>query len=167
MFGSCKLKAREVSQTVLAPTPTLPAKNSPIQRRNHCDIRLAASVEIERRQRERLQSEGTRWMPSEDTSSTRRQFAWRTSSWSFSRGSPKPAFLGFSSLSLVCSFDLIYFCYSICSRFKLDANSAEPFYETEIEAMQHKESATMYVDFSHVMRFNDVLQKAISEEYLR
>lgn len=33
--------------------------------------------------------------------------------------------------------------------------------------MTAKESTTMYVDFAHVMRFNDVLQKAISEEYLR
>ncbi|CAL9119348.1 unnamed protein product [Musa textilis] len=52
-------------------------------------------------------------------------------------------------------------------RFKHDPNAVEPFYEAEIEAMRHKESTTMYVDFSHVMRFNDVLQKAISEEYLR
>nr|CAD1837144.1 unnamed protein product [Ananas comosus var. bracteatus] len=52
-------------------------------------------------------------------------------------------------------------------RFKLDPNAPEPLYEAEIEAMRSKESTTMYVDFSHVMRFNDVLQKAISEEYLR
>ncbi|WOL02199.1 DNA replication licensing factor MCM6 [Canna indica] len=52
-------------------------------------------------------------------------------------------------------------------RFKLDPNSVEPFYEAEIEGMRNKETTTMYVDFSHVMRFNDVLQKAISEEYLR
>ncbi|XP_042461504.1 DNA replication licensing factor MCM6-like [Zingiber officinale] len=52
-------------------------------------------------------------------------------------------------------------------RFKLDTNAVDPYYEAEIEAMRHKESTTMYVDFSHVMRFNDVLQKAISEEYLR
>ncbi|XP_020112110.1 DNA replication licensing factor MCM6 [Ananas comosus] len=52
-------------------------------------------------------------------------------------------------------------------RFKLDPNATEPLYEAEIEAMRSKESTTMYVDFSHVMRFNDVLQKAISEEYLR
>ena len=52
-------------------------------------------------------------------------------------------------------------------RFKLDPNAVEPFYESEIEAMRSKESTTMYVDFSHVMRFNDVLQKAIAEEYLR
>uniref|UniRef100_M8BM25 DNA replication licensing factor MCM6 n=1 Tax=Aegilops tauschii TaxID=37682 RepID=M8BM25_AEGTA len=36
-----------------------------------------------------------------------------------------------------------------------------------MEAMRSRESTTMYVDFAHVMRFNDVLQKAISEEYLR
>ncbi|XP_062179254.1 DNA replication licensing factor MCM6 [Phragmites australis] len=51
-------------------------------------------------------------------------------------------------------------------RFK-EADAAEPFYETEMEAMRSRESTTMYVDFAHVMRFNDVLQKAISEEYLR
>jgi DNA replication licensing factor MCM6 len=36
-----------------------------------------------------------------------------------------------------------------------------------MEVMRSRESTTMYVDFAHVMRFNDVLQKAISEEYLR
>uniref|UniRef100_A0A5B6YNW2 DNA replication licensing factor MCM6 n=1 Tax=Davidia involucrata TaxID=16924 RepID=A0A5B6YNW2_DAVIN len=51
--------------------------------------------------------------------------------------------------------------------FKLDQNSREPFYESEIEAMKPSESNTMFIDFSHVMRFNDVLQKAISDEYLR
>ncbi|XP_059656349.1 DNA replication licensing factor MCM6 isoform X1 [Cornus florida] len=51
--------------------------------------------------------------------------------------------------------------------FRLDQNSREPFYESEIEAMKPNESNTMFIDFSHVMRFNDVLQKAISEEYLR
>ncbi|CAL5417500.1 unnamed protein product [Camellia sinensis] len=40
-------------------------------------------------------------------------------------------------------------------------------YESEIEAMRPSESNTMFIDFSHVMRFNDVLQKAISDEYLR
>ncbi|KAH7657840.1 DNA helicase protein [Dioscorea alata] len=52
-------------------------------------------------------------------------------------------------------------------RFKLNPNAAEPYYETEIDAMRDKESTTMYVDFTHVMKFNEVLQKAISEEYLR
>ncbi|XP_058101042.1 DNA replication licensing factor MCM6 [Magnolia sinica] len=51
--------------------------------------------------------------------------------------------------------------------FKADPNSVEAFYESEIEAMKSKESTTMFIDFSHVMRFNDLLQKAISEEYLR
>ncbi|XP_071703381.1 DNA replication licensing factor MCM6 [Rutidosis leptorrhynchoides] len=51
--------------------------------------------------------------------------------------------------------------------FKLDPNSREPFYESEIEAMRPNESNTMFIDFAHVMRFNDVLQKAISDEYLR
>ncbi|KAM0067538.1 putative DNA helicase [Helianthus debilis subsp. tardiflorus] len=51
--------------------------------------------------------------------------------------------------------------------FRLDQNSRELFYESEIEAMRPNESNTMFIDFSHVMRFNDVLQKAISDEYLR
>lgn len=78
-----------------------------------------------------------------------------------------PSFLRFL-LPFNLGFRLIW---SVCStpspRFKLDANAVDPYYEAEIEAMRHKESTTMYVDFSHVMRFNDVLQKAISEEYLR
>lgn len=49
----------------------------------------------------------------------------------------------------------------------MDANSREPFYESEIEAMRPNESNTMFIDFSHVMRFNDILQKAISDEFLR
>ncbi|KAK6916941.1 Mcm6, C-terminal winged-helix domain [Dillenia turbinata] len=52
-------------------------------------------------------------------------------------------------------------------RFRLNQNSREPYYESEIEAMKANESNTMFIDFSHVMRFNDILQKAISEEYLR
>lgn len=50
--------------------------------------------------------------------------------------------------------------------FKLEPNS-RPFYEAEIETMKHSESSTMFIDFSHVMRFNDVLQKAIFEEFFR
>uniref|UniRef100_A0A166IFE5 DNA replication licensing factor MCM6 n=1 Tax=Daucus carota subsp. sativus TaxID=79200 RepID=A0A166IFE5_DAUCS len=33
--------------------------------------------------------------------------------------------------------------------------------------MKPNESNTMFIDFSHVMRFNDVLQKAIADEFLR
>ncbi|XP_060193214.1 DNA replication licensing factor MCM6 [Lycium barbarum] len=51
--------------------------------------------------------------------------------------------------------------------FRVDPNSREPFYESEIEAMRPNESNTMFIDFSHVMRFNDILQKAISDEFLR
>ncbi|XP_077249548.1 minichromosome maintenance (MCM2/3/5) family protein [Tasmannia lanceolata] len=52
-------------------------------------------------------------------------------------------------------------------RFRLDPNSRELFYESELETMQSKESTTMFIDFSHIIRFNDKLQKAISEEFLR
>lgn len=51
--------------------------------------------------------------------------------------------------------------------FRVDANAREPYYEAEIEAMRPNESNTMFVDFSHVMRYNDLLQKAISDEFLR
>eukprot|EP00250_Pteridium_aquilinum_P008956 c18338_g1_i1 orf=152-2668(+) len=40
-------------------------------------------------------------------------------------------------------------------------------YETELEVMRSKESTTMFVDFNHVMLFDDALQAAISEEFLR
>lgn len=53
-----------------------------------------------------------------------------------------------------------------CISFRF-GNSAEPYYEAEIEAMKASESTTMFIDFSHVMLFNNLLQKAISEEYLR
>ncbi|GAB2281063.1 MCM DNA helicase complex subunit mcm6, variant 2 [Dionaea muscipula] len=51
--------------------------------------------------------------------------------------------------------------------FRLDPNSREPRYDSEIAAMDANESSTMFIDFTHVMRFNDILQKAISDEYLR
>lgn len=56
--------------------------------------------------------------------------------------------------------------FVVLFRFKVDEED-EAFYEIEIEAMKTKESNTMFVDFSHVMRYNDLLQKAISEEFLR
>ncbi|GFP84175.1 DNA replication licensing factor mcm6 [Phtheirospermum japonicum] len=43
----------------------------------------------------------------------------------------------------------------------------DPYYEAEVEAMRPNDSNTMFIDFSHVMRFNDVIQKAISEEFIR
>uniref|UniRef100_A0A7N1A4R4 DNA replication licensing factor MCM6 n=1 Tax=Kalanchoe fedtschenkoi TaxID=63787 RepID=A0A7N1A4R4_KALFE len=51
--------------------------------------------------------------------------------------------------------------------FKLDVNSTGPYYEEEIEVMKATESMTMFIDFSHVMRYNDFLQQTISDEYLR
>ncbi|KAH9747056.1 DNA replication licensing factor MCM6 [Citrus sinensis] len=52
--------------------------------------------------------------------------------------------------------------------FRLDGNmGGESCYEAEIEAMRANESNTMFIDFSHVMRYNDLLQKAIADEYLR
>ncbi|TKY72639.1 DNA replication licensing factor MCM6 [Spatholobus suberectus] len=43
----------------------------------------------------------------------------------------------------------------------------ELHYEAEIEVMRANESNTMFIDFDHVIRFSDVLQQAISDEYLR
>lgn len=43
----------------------------------------------------------------------------------------------------------------------------ELYYEEEVEVMISNESNTMFIDFEHVMKHNDVLQKAISDEYLR
>ncbi|KAK4259895.1 hypothetical protein QN277_006183 [Acacia crassicarpa] len=43
----------------------------------------------------------------------------------------------------------------------------ELYYEAEIETMRNNESNTMFIDFSHVIHYNDLLQKAISDEYLR
>ncbi|KAI5077419.1 hypothetical protein GOP47_0007243 [Adiantum capillus-veneris] len=40
-------------------------------------------------------------------------------------------------------------------------------YETELEVMRSKESTTMFVDFNHVMLFDDALQAAIAEDFLR
>ncbi|KAF3593407.1 hypothetical protein DY000_02024482 [Brassica cretica] len=51
--------------------------------------------------------------------------------------------------------------------FRLDANKPGLYYEAEIEAIRGGESTMMYIDFSHVMGFNDALQKAIADEYLR
>ncbi|KAH0898995.1 LOW QUALITY PROTEIN: hypothetical protein HID58_048563 [Brassica napus] len=43
--------------------------------------------------------------------------------------------------------------------FRVDANKPELYYEAEIEAIRGGESTMMYIDFSHVMGFNDALQK--------
>ncbi|KAK7412958.1 hypothetical protein VNO78_04748 [Psophocarpus tetragonolobus] len=40
-------------------------------------------------------------------------------------------------------------------------------YEAEIEMMKLNESNTMFVDFEHVIKFSDLLQQTISDEYLR
>ncbi|KAG9133591.1 hypothetical protein Leryth_025432 [Lithospermum erythrorhizon] len=43
----------------------------------------------------------------------------------------------------------------------------DPYYLSEIDAMRPNESSTMFIDFSHVMLFDDTLQKAISDEFIR
>ncbi|XP_022762187.1 DNA replication licensing factor MCM6 isoform X1 [Durio zibethinus] len=51
--------------------------------------------------------------------------------------------------------------------FRVDPRVGESYYETEIQAMEANGSSTMFIDFSHVMLYNDILQKAIADEYLR
>ncbi|XP_022899343.1 DNA replication licensing factor MCM6-like [Olea europaea var. sylvestris] len=51
--------------------------------------------------------------------------------------------------------------------FRVAEEGSMPYYEAEVEAMMRNESNTMFIDFSHVMRFNDLLQKAISDEFHR
>ncbi|XP_030477434.2 DNA replication licensing factor MCM6 [Syzygium oleosum] len=52
--------------------------------------------------------------------------------------------------------------------FTLDPTSREPpYYSAEIDAMKASESSTIFIDFSHVMLFSDLLQSAISDEFLR
>ncbi|XP_007040968.2 PREDICTED: DNA replication licensing factor MCM6 [Theobroma cacao] len=51
--------------------------------------------------------------------------------------------------------------------FRLNPQMGESHYEAEIQAMKGNESSTMFIDFSHVMLYNDILQKAIADEYLR
>ncbi|OIV95224.1 hypothetical protein TanjilG_21614 [Lupinus angustifolius] len=46
-------------------------------------------------------------------------------------------------------------------------NRNELHYEVEIDFMRDNESNTMFIDFEHVVTFSDILQKAISDEYLR
>lgn len=60
-----------------------------------------------------------------------------------------------------------FFFFEFWYRFRLDPNAPDPHYEAEVERMRNTESNTMFIDFSHVMEFQDVLQKAIAEEYLR
>ncbi|KAI6704250.1 hypothetical protein NL676_013386 [Syzygium grande] len=42
-----------------------------------------------------------------------------------------------------------------------------PYYSAEIDAMKASESSTIFIDFAHVMLFSDLLQSAISDEFLR
>lgn len=51
--------------------------------------------------------------------------------------------------------------------FRISGGGGDAYYEAEIEAMSANESSTMFIDFSHVMVFNNLLQKAISDEFLR
>ncbi|KAG5006055.1 hypothetical protein AAZX31_09G046400 [Glycine max] len=51
--------------------------------------------------------------------------------------------------------------------FKSSSHRNELYYEAEIELMKSNDSNTMFVDFDHVIRFSDLLQQTISDEYLR
>ncbi|KAK4761790.1 hypothetical protein SAY87_029674 [Trapa incisa] len=52
--------------------------------------------------------------------------------------------------------------------FKSDRGTEDPMdYVSQVEAIYNNESTTMFIDFSHVMHFSDLLQSIISDEYLR
>ncbi|KAG6402110.1 hypothetical protein SASPL_138982 [Salvia splendens] len=57
--------------------------------------------------------------------------------------------------------------FDFLKTFRDPGGGGEAYYEAEVEAMRTNDSNTMYIDFSHVMRFNDVLQRAVSDEFLR
>ncbi|XP_023003527.1 DNA replication licensing factor MCM6 isoform X1 [Cucurbita maxima] len=57
--------------------------------------------------------------------------------------------------------------FDFLKSFRLVGNSGDPYYEAEIEAMMAGESNTMFIDFAHLMRSNDLLHVAIADEYLR
>ncbi|KAL5158202.1 DNA replication licensing factor MCM6 [Glycine soja] len=59
------------------------------------------------------------------------------------------------------------FLKSGISSFKSSSQRNELYYEAEIELMKSNESNTMFIDFDHVIRFSDLLQQTISDEYLR
>jgi hypothetical protein len=98
------------------------------------------------------------------TSWMRKRCGWRPFSWTSSRG------LFFFPREIVCFWFVLLIMEWVgwmgCISFRF-GNLSEPYYEAEIEAMKASESTTMFIDFSHVMLFNNLLQKAISEEYLR
>ena len=47
------------------------------------------------------------------------------------------------------------------------SSTSSRHYKAEVQAMEANGSSTMFIDFSHVMLYNDILQKAIADEYLR
>ncbi|KAK4791879.1 hypothetical protein SAY86_022314 [Trapa natans] len=52
--------------------------------------------------------------------------------------------------------------------FRSDRGSEDPLdYVSQVEAIYNNESTTMFIDFTHVMHFSDLLQSIISDEYLR
>lgn len=87
-------------------------------------------------------------------------------------GIPQKVFFLLRELAMYCDLISSYCCcYCFCARwisFKEVANSPESYYEAEIENMKDPTiSTTMFIDFAHVSRFSGVLQKALSEEFLR
>lgn len=48
-----------------------------------------------------------------------------------------------------------------------DGNGVEPLYVEQIRSLRSNERTTVYVDFTHVLRFDEILAGAISEQYVR
>ncbi|MCO5554240.1 hypothetical protein L7F22_007768 [Adiantum nelumboides] len=48
-----------------------------------------------------------------------------------------------------------------------DGNGVEPIYVEQIRALRGQERTTVYVDFTHILRFDEILAGAINEQYIR
>lgn len=48
-----------------------------------------------------------------------------------------------------------------------DGNGVEPLYVEQIRSLRGQERTTVYVDFTHVLRFDEILAGAINEQYIR
>lgn len=48
-----------------------------------------------------------------------------------------------------------------------EGNSLQHIYIDQIRQLRDNESTTLYVDFTHVLRADDVLASAITEQYIR
>lgn len=50
---------------------------------------------------------------------------------------------------------------------EMDSQGRTGYYVEELDKMWDSHCTTLAIDFNHIMQFNDLLQKVISEQYLR